>query len=189
LSDLRQGLQNGEGFWKSFGNAALNVIDKIVDRIETNLVNALFDAKSAGGGSGGLFGSILGGIGSLFGGGSSSGVLVGGSPLGQGGIGHNAKGTDNWRGGLTWVGEKEPELIDVPRGARITPLSKMVGAGGSQQVTFSMHVTVDGNGDKELMARMKAGAEQVTAAAIAQYRRDGIHQDIETHNNDPRGRG
>lgn len=33
--------------------------------------------------------------------------------------GHNASGTDNWRGGLTWVGEAGPELVSLPRGSQI----------------------------------------------------------------------
>ena len=33
--------------------------------------------------------------------------------------GHNAAGTDNWRGGLTWVGEAGPELVSLPRGSQI----------------------------------------------------------------------
>lgn len=32
---------------------------------------------------------------------------------------YNAAGTDNWRGGLTWVGESGPELVALPRGSRI----------------------------------------------------------------------
>ena len=32
---------------------------------------------------------------------------------------HQAAGTDYWRGGWTWVGEKGPELLNLPRGARI----------------------------------------------------------------------
>lgn len=31
----------------------------------------------------------------------------------------NAGGTDNWRGGLTWVGEAGPELVALPQGSRI----------------------------------------------------------------------
>ena len=31
----------------------------------------------------------------------------------------NASGTENWRGGLTWVGESGPELVALPRGSRI----------------------------------------------------------------------
>jgi TP901 family phage tail tape measure protein len=34
-------------------------------------------------------------------------------------IGGNARGTQFWRGGPTWVGEDGPEIIDAPRGARI----------------------------------------------------------------------
>lgn len=33
--------------------------------------------------------------------------------------GHNAGGTDNWRGGLTWVGEAGPELALLPKGTQI----------------------------------------------------------------------
>lgn len=33
--------------------------------------------------------------------------------------GYNAGGTENWRGGLTWVGEAGPELVDIPRGSNI----------------------------------------------------------------------
>ena len=31
----------------------------------------------------------------------------------------NATGTNNWKGGLTWVGEKGPELVNLPRGTSI----------------------------------------------------------------------
>ena len=34
-------------------------------------------------------------------------------------IGRNALGTSNWRGGLTWVGEDGPELIDLPAGSKV----------------------------------------------------------------------
>lgn len=35
-------------------------------------------------------------------------------------IGHLAKGTDNWRGGLSIVGEKGPELVNLPKGSRVS---------------------------------------------------------------------
>lgn len=34
-------------------------------------------------------------------------------------VGHNARGTNYWRGGLTWVGEQGPELIELPRGNKV----------------------------------------------------------------------
>lgn len=69
VSDLRSGLEQGKGFWKSFGDAALNVLDKIVDKLLNDVIDALFQVNSAssGAGSGGFLGSLLGGIGKLFG--------------------------------------------------------------------------------------------------------------------------
>ncbi|OYY84618.1 MAG: hypothetical protein B7Y61_08730, partial [Rhizobiales bacterium 35-66-30] len=70
LSDLRTGLQNGEGVWKSFGNAAMNVLNKIVDKIQGDLVGSLFSLGNSGGGSG-----IVGLLGQLFGIGGGSGTV------------------------------------------------------------------------------------------------------------------
>lgn len=35
--------------------------------------------------------------------------------------GHNASGTNNWRGGLTWINEEGGELVNLPRGTQIIP--------------------------------------------------------------------
>lgn len=40
------------------------------------------------------------------------------------GVGYNASGTDNWRGGWTWVGEKGRELVNLPRGSQILSNSR-----------------------------------------------------------------
>ena len=45
-------------------------------------------------------------------------------------VGHNAMGASDWRGGLTWVGEQGPELVNLPRGAQVLPLSKFGLPGG-----------------------------------------------------------
>ena len=37
---------------------------------------------------------------------------------------HHASGTDNWRGGPTWVNERGGEIIDLPSGSRIIPADK-----------------------------------------------------------------
>src|SRR3546814_10087112 len=39
----------------------------------------------------------------------------------------NANGTSFWGGGLSWVGERGPELVDLPRGARVTPNNDLAG--------------------------------------------------------------
>lgn len=54
-------------------------------------------------------------------------------------VGANAKGTNNWRGGLTWVGEEGPELINLARGAQVIPNHKIgdVGAGSTLRAAGS----------------------------------------------------
>lgn len=37
------------------------------------------------------------------------------------GVGYSANGTDYWRGGMTWVGERGPELVNLPRGSQVIP--------------------------------------------------------------------
>jgi len=51
----------------------------------------------------------------------------------------NALGTGYFRGGLTWVGERGPELVGLPRGSRVWPAQQsaaMAAAGGGLTVTM-----------------------------------------------------
>lgn len=52
------------------------------------------------------------GAGGMF---SGVGSLIGGL------IGSNANGTNNWRGGLTYIHERGAEIVDLPKGTRIIP--------------------------------------------------------------------
>ena len=52
--------------------------------------------------------------------------------------GYNATGNDNWRGGLTWVGEAGPELVSLPGGSQILNAQDSRGFGGD---TF--YITID----------------------------------------------
>jgi len=53
---------------------------------------------------------------------------------------YNAAGTDNWRGGLTWVGEAGPELVALPQGSRIYSAQESRSMGGGTTI----NVTVNG---------------------------------------------
>lgn len=53
--------------------------------------------------------------------------------------GRNARGTDNWQGGSTWVGEEGPELVTLPAGSRITPGDQV---GGMGEVN-NYYITID----------------------------------------------
>lgn len=113
VSDLRSGLEQGKGFWRSFGDAAMNVLDKIVDKLLNNVIDALFQVNSFGG-SGGLFGII----GSLFG-------FAKGGVFNQSGVTAFAKGgvvntptVFPFAKGIGLMGEAGPEAImPLRRGA------------------------------------------------------------------------
>lgn len=74
-STLANGLRQGEGLWKSLGDAATSVLTKISDMLLNDVLNSLFRVNSAASSSsgGGFLSSLLG----LFGGGSSSGFDLG----------------------------------------------------------------------------------------------------------------
>lgn len=113
LSTFREALVEGKTLWQALGDVALNVLTKIADKLETQFVDALFNAfgsNSSGGFN--IFSFLLGGA-----------NAAAGATSGAGKVGSNASGTKAWRGGLTMVGEKGPELLNVGGGAKITPNS------------------------------------------------------------------
>jgi hypothetical protein len=75
-------------------------------------------------------------------------------------IGENANGTNAWRGGLTWVGERGAEIVDLPRGSRVfnNSESRQMMSGGKLQV----EVVANNNGFGAIV-RNQAG--QVIAEA------------------------
>jgi TP901 family phage tail tape measure protein len=76
-----------------------------------------------------------------------------------------ADGGDITRGGRVMVGEEGPEYLDLPRGARVTPLDK----GGTTNIT--MNVTVQGGSfDEDKLARALDRIAR-DAAATSTYRR------------------
>ncbi len=112
LGGLRSALEDGKISFEELGDIALSVLDKIIDKIQTDLIDAIFSMnKAAGGGGGGWLGGLFGGI---FGGGGSdpwSGLRVPGY----------ANGTNFAPGGAAWVGERGPELVNLPRGSQVIP--------------------------------------------------------------------
>lgn len=66
--------------------------------------------------------------------------------------GHNAEGTDWWRGGLTWVGENGPEVVRLPMGSRVydnEESAEMFGGGD----TYIFNVNVDDLEDLQSLIR------------------------------------
>lgn len=102
----------------SFANGLENIFDSMVKNIQATLARLAYQQYVQP-----IVTSFWQGV---FGGGSggSSGGLRTTNPF-MWAVGQNAAGTDYWRGGLTWVGEQGPELLNLPRGTSITPASKL----------------------------------------------------------------
>lgn len=170
VNDLRQGLRNGEGFWKSFGSAALNVFDRITDRLLNQVLDAIFkvgDAAGGLGGSGGIFGGIL----KLFGLGGASQMSIASS----GGIGMYASGTNSAPSGLAVVGEKGPELVRFRGGEQVIPNHRLQSAANQN----SRGSDGNGGGTVHVDASTTISAPGADAAALAQLRADMAKRDAE----------
>ena len=93
-----------ESAWSTLGevgSGVMNAFKSVIDGIKGALEGVISKVKEAKG--------ALEKLGTGNGGG------------GLHGMGMNAAGTPNWRGGWTTVGEKGPELMNLPRGTQIIP--------------------------------------------------------------------
>lgn len=104
----------------------------------SGIFSSLGGLLGGGGGGGGLLGGLLGGLGSLFGGGGGAASLFGGGNWLPAGLAF-ANGTNFAPGGMALVGEKGPEIINIPRGAQVIPNHKIPAyAGGTNFATGGM---------------------------------------------------
>jgi len=78
-------------------------------------------------------------------------------------IGKNAQGTNNWRGGPTWVGERGPEIVNLPRGSQVIPNHEIGKSGGDTAVSISVNVE-GARGNAEIMQMVQAGVRQGLSA-------------------------
>ena len=77
--------------------------------------------------------------------------------------GWNAPGTRNWRGGLTWVGENGPELVNLPRGSTVTSAQESRMAGGDTfNITISAKDVREFNDVVEIAQTARMRARKVT---------------------------
>ncbi len=118
---------------------------------------------------------------------STTGAKISGSGGGGSKVGQNADGDNNWRGGLTWVGEKGPELVNLPRGSRILPNKESVSlaAGTGRSVVAGSVSTNTGTASGlssvvALLTRMDQNlgilAERLTGGGPAMPPPDGARQ-------------
>lgn len=87
-------------------------------------------------------------------------------------IGANARGTANWRGGLTRINELGGEIMNLPRGTQIIPhdISKRMADGAAGIV--DVRVSLDGH----LLQAEIAGTAGPVAAQLIQANNEQLAQ-------------
>ncbi|MCX5478448.1 hypothetical protein OSH08_05500 [Kaistia geumhonensis] len=151
--DMRDTMKDVAGGFASDllrGASAAEALANAIQKISDKLLNVALDAVFGGGG------------------GSSTGVLDG---VIKSLIGHNATGTTNWRGGPTWVGEKGPEIVDLPRGARVIPnhvIARDAGSGSGGTTNVSVSIATPDSGSFQ---RSRGQVESTIARAVARGQR------------------
>lgn len=70
---------------------------------------------------------------------NSIGNMGSGGTSYTGSIGHNANGTQNWRGGATWVGENGPEIVNLPKGTQIYSNDESKRISGNKTYNINMN--------------------------------------------------
>lgn len=137
-------------------------------------------ATGAAGGGGGGGGGLFGWLGGLFGGGGSSqwDLAASGKITGL-----FANGTDYAPGGLSVVGERGPELVNLPEGARVFSNHKsmdMMRGGGNQRngnMRPILNVVVQGgSGDEHVRELARQGAQEVLGLYDQNQTRGGFGQ-------------
>lgn len=119
--------------WRTAGRAAIQ--DIASEFLKLALLNPVKNA---------IFGGLPGySAAPVFGDGGAAGFIA---SL----IGRNADGTDNWRGGLTWVGERGKELVNLPRGSQVFSHPRSMEMAGG--VTVNITLNAQGAGPTEVQA-------------------------------------
>jgi len=151
--------------WEDWGAGGKAILDMLKSEfIKLALVNPIKNLLF--GESGATLGSVLGGLGRLFGGGATP-VPAGGS---QGFIGPpgNAAGTEHWSGGMMLAGEHGRELVSAPRGSRVMTASETRRLFGSNDNRAAAGPTIIVNADRAVLADEVRGwvADAMAQAAV-----------------------
>lgn len=165
FSDLRSGIEQGKSLWESFGNAALNVLNKLVDKLLNDVLDALFEVNKAGsGGGGGWLGGILGAIGGLF---SAKGNAFGGGKLmafANGGAFTNSVVNRPTAFDVGVMGEAGPEAImPLKRGPGGSLGVEMYGGGGKSgdvNVNFAPQYNIEAGATQEAFEELRKAREE-----------------------------
>ncbi|HHP0437112.1 TPA: phage tail tape measure protein [Klebsiella pneumoniae] len=198
FSNVTSMLEGNKVSWKSWGISVLQIIEKVA------LQMAVVSAMGGGSSGSGIFGSLIGSVGSFFGGGAGASASTGTAVSSYGArFQFNAKGGvydspslsafSNGivrnptmfafaKGGAGIMGEAGPEAIMPLTRAPDGSLGvRAVGAGGGQSVSSApqVYITIDGNGNTS--TQTSPGLEQFgadVARFVDQRYKQNVMRDI-----------
>lgn len=164
FTDFVKQIHNGASAMDALKNAGMNALDKLADKLASMAADNLWQ-NAFGGGS--LFGLSSATAGATW----SSGLGAG-----TGGLSFPmfASGTDNAPGGLAIVGEKGPELVNLPRGSQVVPNHQIGSAMSGDTITAPVTVNIDATGAdaaglrrvEQQVADLKANLPMLTVQAV-----------------------
>lgn len=148
-------------------NAVGQFLKQLANTVASHAFTTFFNSTAMGRANGG-FGNVL-------------------SWLGLG-VGANANGTPNWRGGLTMVGERGPELVNLPRGSKVMDAQRTARAAAAGGTT---RMVVEASPDLvvRILEQAKGQAIDITRAGLGQFQRDVLPRAQQSTAQDPRRRG
>lgn len=176
--------------WDGIKTAVSNGVDKVVDGLRNKvssfkdagaaLIGAFVDGmKNAGGVIAGIAGNVWDAVKSLL----NAAIdkinaaleftinLPGPDiTINPSNIPHLAKGTNYFRGGMALVGEEGPELVNLPRGSRVTPHGESMGALSG----------ISGGDNRPLIVQLVVGAKVVEQLLIEHTRATGRPLQVRT---------
>jgi hypothetical protein len=164
-----------EDTWSSWGNAGKTVMSMIKQEFMKlallnplkNLINGNNDLPTLGGFFGSI-GKVLGGNSGLSGGVTAADGLPVFNPIKTStsiSLPRFATGTEYSSGGAAWVGENGPEIVNLPRGSRVTPAAEARQiAANDRAPSIAMPITIDATGaDAAGLMRVERAVEQLRA--------------------------
>lgn len=82
-------------------------------------------------------------------------------------LGNNAAGTNFWRGGMTWVGERGPELVNLPRGSQVIPAGESARMAGGVNIGSVNITNAAGDTPRDLLRKFEEAMRLKAALAGA----------------------
>lgn len=161
LTDIAMGTVSVSQGFSNMGLAVVKAVEQMIIKIA--IVQPMMQALQNSIGGGGLFGLLSGSNGNA--GGAILPFSTGNVPIGDYSMPTFADGTDSAPGGLSIVGERGPEIVNLPKGSQVFPNGKMPGNDNGPQNVFTYAPNIDARGaDAAAVARL--------ATVIAQDRQN-----------------